>query len=55
MAQEKEQIEQLEARVKALGIRVLEKRIARLEGRKWFLFLRVKWLLRKVRLLKGEA
>lgn len=51
--QEKEQLDHLEKRVVALGVRVLEKRIARLEGRKWFLFLRVKWLLRKVRILKG--
>lgn len=49
----KDELLQLEERVQCLGVKRIEKRIARLENRSLFLFLRVRLLLRKIRFLKG--
>lgn len=46
-------IDKLEERVKALGVKKLEKRVDRLEKRHFFFFLRVRLLLNKLRFLKG--
>lgn len=52
-----EKIAVLEERAKLIAIGRLEKRIARLEARRFILFpfLRAKWLLRKLRFLCGPA
>jgi hypothetical protein len=47
-------LKSLEERVVNLGVSKLEKKIARLECRSWFLFLRVRMILNKIRFLKGE-
>lgn len=50
-----DQFSGLEERARALGIKILERRIKRLEGRNFlWQFFRIKWLLRKIRILRGE-
>jgi hypothetical protein len=50
-----DELKQLQNRVQKYGARVLEKRLARLEGRKFVLFpfLRARMLLRRIRVLMG--
>lgn len=49
-----DELNQLEARIQKLGLRILEQKVARLEVRSWFLFFRVRRLLAKLRILKGD-
>ena len=50
-----EELKALEDRAIRLGVAKLEKKLARLEKRSWFLFLRVRLILRKIRFLKGTC
>jgi len=49
------QLESLEAQIQHYGYDVIQKRFDRLKKRRFVLFpfLRAKWLLRKLRILKG--